>query len=478
MENDSSPGIFRGWVVLAGLFVTMTVTSGLGFYAQGVFLDALVVEQGFSVGVAGAGTGVFFTTSGIAGYYAGRLLATFDARLVMSVGSLIGATGLALLGQVRNEFQMVVVMISFGMGFALTSLVPSSAIVTRWFVRKRSVALSIASSGLSLGGIALSPVVATVVDADSMIYWAPRLAIAFLIGMLPAVLILIRGAPEPMGLRPDGDPPLKSGERPKPPEGIDYKTAVRSRYFVLISVTFIICMAAQVGAIQHTFKMTKDRIDIDTARTVLMVLSATSVMARILGGIAALKMSLTRLTAGLLVVQSLGIGILAFADSKAMVMVGAVVLGVAMGNLLMFHPLLLADAFGVKDYPRIYGMGSLLMIFGVGTGPFLVGVIRDLASYRMAFGVITGFALVAIMVLVAAGSPPVFETGAADKRADAQPQEQGQQLMTLTPPHQIAFPAPPPKRRVAVVDRGLVMGSDDFPTPDPANREIPLKTPE
>ena len=73
MENNSSPGIFRGWVVLAGLFITMAVTSGFGFYAQGVFLDALVVEQGFSVGVAGAGTGVFFATSGIAGYYAGRL---------------------------------------------------------------------------------------------------------------------------------------------------------------------------------------------------------------------------------------------------------------------------------------------------------------------------------------------------------------------------------------------------------------------
>ena len=41
MEDDSSPGIFRGWVVLTGLFITMAVTSGLGFYAQGVFLDAL-----------------------------------------------------------------------------------------------------------------------------------------------------------------------------------------------------------------------------------------------------------------------------------------------------------------------------------------------------------------------------------------------------------------------------------------------------
>ena len=47
----------------------------------------------------------------------------------------------------------------------------SSAIVTRWFVRKRSIALSIASSGLSLGGIATSPVIAIIIDADSLIYW-------------------------------------------------------------------------------------------------------------------------------------------------------------------------------------------------------------------------------------------------------------------------------------------------------------------
>ena len=478
MEDDSSSGIFRGWVVLAGLFITMAVTSGLGFYAQGVFLDALVVEQGFSVGVAGAGTGIFFATSGIGGYYAGRLLAIFDARLVMTVGSLIGAMGLALLGQVRNETQMVLVMIIFGTGFSLTSLVPSSAIVTRWFVRKRSVALSIASSGLSLGGIALSPVVATIVDADSMIYWAPRLAIGFLVGMLPAVLFLIRGAPEPMGLRPDGDPPLASGELPKPPDGVDFKTAVRSRYFALISVTFIICMAAQVGAIQHTFKMTKDRIDIDTARAVLMVLSATSVIARILGGIAALKMSITRLTAGLRVVQSAGIGILALADSRPMIMIGAVVLGMAMGNLLMFHPLLLADAFGVKDYPRIYGMGSLIMVLGVGTGPFLVGLIRDVATYRVAFSVITVFALVAIIFLVAAGKPPVFETTDIDPLALAEAQVKSHGIMTLTPPHQIPSPPAPPKRRIAVVDRGLVMGAEDFPIPNPANREIPLKSTE
>jgi len=478
--HESNPsGIFRGWFVLAGLFVTMTVTSGLGFYAQGVFLDALVVEQGFSVSVAGAGTGVFFATSGIAGYYAGGLLSKFDARLVMTVGSLAGAIGLALMGQVRNEIQMVLVMVIFGSGFALTSLVPSSTIVTRWFVRKRSIALSIASSGLSLGGIAISPVIATIIDADSLIYWAPRMAIAFLIGMLPAVWFLVHPAPEPLGLRPDGDPPSAPGSPPAQPSGVDFKEAVTSRYFVLISVTFIIVMAAQVGAIQHTFKMTKDRIDIDTARMALMVLSGTSVVARILGGFAATKISVTRLTAWLMAVQSIGIAVLAFGETRLAILIGSVILGASMGNLLMFHPLLLADAFGVKDYSRIYGMGQLLMIFGVGSGPFLVGLIRDLSSYRVAFVVLTVFAVAAVAFLFASGKPPSqpSQTGSAVRAANIESSSDSftKQPRTLTPPHLIEQPEARPRRRIAVVDRGSVMNSADFPTSEEPDREIPLK---
>ncbi len=479
MYDDEPSGIFRGWLVLAGLFVTMAVTSGLGFYAQGVVLDALVVEQGFSVSIAGAGTGIFFATSGIAGYYAGGLLTKYDARLVMTIGSLVGATGLALLGQVRNEVQMVIVMVIFGIGFALTSLVPGSTIVTRWFVRKRAIALSIASSGLSLGGIAITPVIATVIDADSLVYWAPRLAIAFLVGMLPAVWFLIHPAPEPLGLRPDGDPPLASGAPPPPLEGVDFKEAARSRYFILISVTFIIVMAAQVGAIQHTFKMTKDRIDIDTARAALMVLSGTSVVARILGGIAALKMSLTKLTAFLMAVQSLGIAILAIGDTTFVILLGSVILGTAMGNLLMFHPLLLAEAFGVKDYARIYGMGSLLMIFGVGSGPFLVGFIRDVSSYRSAFAVITIFAVAGLIFLAAAGKPPsVVPSGgehAANVRSQQHVHKPGRAVRTLIPADQIEEPSIPTRRRVAVIDRGAAMGEDRLGMSQSAARAIPHK---
>ena len=56
------------------------MSAGFAFYAQGIFLDALVREQGFSVGMAGAGTGTFFVSSGIAGYFAGGLISKYDAR--------------------------------------------------------------------------------------------------------------------------------------------------------------------------------------------------------------------------------------------------------------------------------------------------------------------------------------------------------------------------------------------------------------
>ena len=106
MPSPKPVRMFRGWIVLAGLFVVLTVSSGFAFYAQGIFLDALVREQGFSVGMAGAGTGTFFVSSGIAGYFAGGLISKYDARSVMTVGAFIGAGGLALIARISTEWQM------------------------------------------------------------------------------------------------------------------------------------------------------------------------------------------------------------------------------------------------------------------------------------------------------------------------------------------------------------------------------------
>lgn len=397
-------GVFYGWWVLGALFVVMSTGSGLAFYAQGVFLDALVEEQGFSVGITGAGTGFFFVVSGIVGYFVGGLIGRFDVRIVMTVGSVVAAAGIALTGQIRHEWQMFVVFFVFGAGFACSGLVPATTIVTRWFSRRRSVALSIASTGLSVGGIAITPVVARMIDDRSLVDVAPTLAVAYLVGVVPVTWLLVRPDPDSMGLNPDGDV-RAPGEGPARATGTAFADAVRTRYFRLLSAGFVLIMGAQVGAIQHVFKLTKDRVDVDTASLVVMVLAATSVVARLAGGVVAIRVSLTRLTTVLIAVQAVAILILGFADARWSILAGVIVLGSAMGNLLMLHPLLLADAFGVRDYARIYGLGSLLMVVGVGLGPFVVGVVRDLSDYSAAFVVIAALAMAGLAVFRAAGLP-------------------------------------------------------------------------
>ena len=417
----SSPRIFRGWLVLFGIFVTMTTGSGFAFYAQGVFLDALVDEQNFSVGMAGAGTGIFFVVSGIAGYFAGGLISRFDIRAVMIVGSTVASLGVYLLGQIRTPLQMAGVMVIYGAGYALAGLVPGTSLVTRWFHVKRSIALSIASTGLSVGGILITPVIARMIDDTSLVDLAPKLAIAYWLGMVPVTLLLVRPSPESVGLRPDGAPALGVDDDPETDiAGAFFSEAVRTRYFALLSAAFILIMGAQVGGIQHVFKLTKDRLDIDAASLALIVVTSTSVIARIVGGFAATRVSLPRLTTILVVVQAIGITIIGFADQRWMILVGVVVLGSAMGNLLMLHPLLLADAFGVRDYPRIYGLGALLMVVGVGLGPFVVGIVRDASDYRTAYLVMAAVALVGLAVFRLAGSPmPGSDVAVESERASA-----------------------------------------------------------
>jgi len=397
---------FYGWIVLGGLFVIMTAGSGFAFYAQGVFLDALQDEQGFSSGVAGSGVGIFFAASGLGGLLTGRLMNRFDTRYLITIGATISAVGMALLGSVRTPLHMVLVMTLFGAGYSLAGLVPTTTLVTRWFHTKRSIALAIASTGLSVGGVAVSPVIAYLIEQDTLVIWAPRLAVAWLIAIIPPTWLFLRDSPESVGLRPDGViVDLTEGEQP-PAGGMTYRNAIRTRYFLFMSAGFILIMGAQVGAIQHTFALTEERLDVTAAGRMLMLLAATSVVFRILGGFAGLHMSLSALTVSLIGVQALGISLIGIAETRIGLAIGIVTLGASMGNLLMLHPLLLAQAFGVRDYARIYALGSLLMILGVGGGPALVGVLRDAYDYETALLAIAALGSLGGLIFLSAGRPP------------------------------------------------------------------------
>ena len=83
--------MFFGWAVVGAALVMMAVSAGLGFYNLTVYLRALVVERGFSVGEVSGPTSVFFLVSGLAGVPVANLIGRWDARYTVAVGAVAGA---------------------------------------------------------------------------------------------------------------------------------------------------------------------------------------------------------------------------------------------------------------------------------------------------------------------------------------------------------------------------------------------------
>jgi MFS family permease len=179
---------------------------------------------------------------------------------------------------------------------------------------------------------------------------------------------------------------------------------VRSRFFVLFSVAYVCFMGAQVGAIAQLAKLGTERVDRGTGAMAVSVLALTSVVARLAGGVVAARAPRVRMTAAIGGAQALGLALLAFAASRSALLAATVLFGATIGNLLMLQPLVVAEAFGVRDYPRIFSLASLIMTMGIAGGPFLLGALHDAWSYRVSYLVAAGVSVTGAAILSAAGS--------------------------------------------------------------------------
>ena len=396
-ESDLAPRdpgvsrVFRGWSVVAGVFAMLTVTAGLGFYGLPVYLRALTVEQGFSVSAVSGATAVFFLVGGLTGLPVAAWMARHDPRPLIAAGAVACGLALVLLGRVTQVWQVYAAYVLFGAGFSASSLVPGTTLVTRWFVRRRSVALSVASTGLSLGGVAITPAVAGLVEREGLSAVAPWLAVGLVLGVVPITAWLLRPSPELLGLQPDGDPAPPAGA-PAAFLGVPAATALRTRYYACVTAAHLLAMLAQVGGIAHLYNLVAERRDPVLAATALSLLAVTSLVGRLLGGLVAGRTSLRGMAVVLMVVQAAALAVLAGLSSSGALLLTTVVFGITVGNLLMLHPLLLAERFGVLDYGRIYSRSQLVATLGVAGGPLFVGALYDaVGGYGIAF-VITGAA--------------------------------------------------------------------------------------
>lgn len=400
MRNEKFPG----GLVVAGCFISLTTTSGLSFYGLAVYLNAFSKERGWSLSSISLATTIFFITGGFVGLLVSRLIAKYDVRRIMVGGAILGAIALALLGHSRAQWQLYLIYVLFAFGFTGAGLIPATTVVTRWYNARRSVALSIASTGLSVGGMVITPIAKWLTDQLGLATATPILAGIWLIGTVPFIIWLIK--PDPIALEwlPDGGRVQQDTVVP-PPTGMPFADAVRTRYFRCITFGYVLSMGAQVGGLQQLVKLAEERTGAVAAAFATLIVAGMSVIARLVGGRVIMRMPMTGFTASLAAIQGASLIAMAYSYHAWAFYATLIIFGATVGNLLMLQSLIISHQFGVLDYPRLFSRLQLVVVIGTAGGPFLLGWLYDQAgNYQLSYAVAGVISLLGA-ALMALGGP-------------------------------------------------------------------------
>lgn len=409
--------LYYGWVVAVGCSFLMLVGVGVGYYGLAVFLRPLQEAHGWSNAVVSGATGLYFSLSGITGALVGPHIDRRGPKPFMLAGSLLIGASVSLIGYVGSILELYLVYGVLAVAFGLATSVSVNAVMTRWFVTRRAKAMSISSTGISVGGMILAPLGSKLIDVGGLELATPLMGLLVVAVALPVILFVIVPDPASVGLRPDGAV-ARSGPavvRSSLSDAVQQRPwtraqAVRTSAFWAMLVGFGVVLTAQTGFVIHQISFLEERVGSrSTAALALSVTAFGSIVARLVVGTFADRIDKKGLTIALFVLQAAAVVGVVLTSNIAVTYLLTLVFGFTIGNVYMMMSLLVGEVFGTVSFGAVFGLVSLVGQTGSGAGPLLVGALEDATGgYRVPFLV------TAAATLAAAGAIASLRTPAVD----------------------------------------------------------------
>ena len=142
---------FYGWLIVAVVFVSM----GIGVNVRTAFsllFPPILGEFGWERGVTAGAFSFGFIVSGVLSPLMGRLMDRSGPRLVMEFGVIVMAAGLLLAPLTTEPWHLYLTIgVLVGAGSVCLGYSGQSLFLPNWFVRRRGLAMGLATA-LAIGG--------------------------------------------------------------------------------------------------------------------------------------------------------------------------------------------------------------------------------------------------------------------------------------------------------------------------------------
>jgi MFS family permease len=397
---------FYGWNVVGATFVMALFSFGLGFYGLTVYVATLQQLHGWSASAVSAPVTVYYVAGALLTAAISALYERLGPRVLVAVGSVAMAAGLAALGVVTRPWQLYPAFLVMSVGWGAMSGAALNIVLAPWFVRRRGLVVSIAFTGATLGGMIVTPALIPLIAAVGFTRALAGAALVLVVTLLVLAGGVMRRGPETLGLGPDGDPPPVASAKPSlggDPRG--RADAVRTWRFWSVSAPFALGLLAQVGVLTHLVALVTPTLGGGgVARAVSMTMAA-AVIGRLLTGVVVDRLNRRLVASTTLVIQISGVVLLASAPSAAGVYAGCALFGLGVGNLTTLPGIILAVEWPRERFSTLIGLVVGINQFTFAFGPSLVGILRDWAgTYSLALGVCAMLqAVAAVTILLGPG---------------------------------------------------------------------------
>ncbi len=414
---------FFGWSVVGGAMGLQGLQALLFGQAFGLYVVALTSELGWSRTAVASGYALVQLLGGLMGPAQGWMLERFGPRRVAAVGVALFGAGLILASTVSTLSAFTGAMAVIGVGVALSGFLTATTSIVPWFRRRRATALAYMSVGMSLGGL-LVPIVAASVVA---VGWRPTLAgsgVAMLLLGLPAAALLRRD-PERYGQEVDGGPgglpdAARGGATWRstgPATDFTLREALRTRAFWALGMGHGAALLVVAAVVVHLVPHLESGVglSLQAAAAVVAAVTATTAVAQVVGGALGDRLPKRRIAQVAMFAHAGALLALAWVPGWFGIGLFVLLHGWAWGSRGPLMGAMRADYFGAAHFGSIMGASSLVIMGGQLAGPVIAGALADaLGDYRWGFTILAALAAIGSLAFVLATPPrprPVEESG-------------------------------------------------------------------
>ena len=370
----------RGWLIVASLFVVLLLVFGSGYNTVAVFVPALLrAFPQWSRAEVALLPSLLALSAGISVLPIGWLLDRVEARLVMAVGAAASGSAFLIASRANTLFPMMAAYLLLGIGISAATVLPASLVLANWFDARRGLAMGVAISGTTVGGMVMTLVASSEILGRGWRVAYVVLGLPMIVVVVPLVALTIR--------RPPGTVQLSVAQSAERLEGFETLEALRSRSFWMLVIANLCFGFAAAGTVAHMVAYLEGvGYQPSSAALAMSSFFGCAALGKVAMGYVADRISARLALAADLAATAMAF-VMVFGAAHLMVLaVFAVVFGVAAAAPLVLLPLLVAESLGRRRYGVLGALTGIAGTIGATVGPVVAGRIFDLTgSYTGAF---------------------------------------------------------------------------------------------